>query len=87
MVTIKNTGSSNVKMRGWKLLSVEGNQTFAFPDDFVLNAGSSVNITSGRNAVHNPPKSLKWTGSYIWNNDGDSAKLIDPFGKTISEYK
>lgn len=84
-MTIKNSGSSNVKMKGWKLERVVGNQTYTFPDDFVLNAGASVNITSGSNAVHNPPKSLKWTGSNIWNNDGDAAKLIDPYGKVVSQ--
>ena len=85
VVTIKNTGSTDVKMKGWKLVSVTGNQTFNFPDNFVLKAGASVNITAGPKAVDNPPKSLKWTGSYIWNNSGDAAKLVDPYGKVINQ--
>ena len=85
VVTIKNNGSSNVKMKGWKLISVVGNQTFTFPENFVLNAGASVNITAGPKAVNNPPKSLKWTGSYIWNNSGDAAKLVDPYGNVIHQ--
>ena len=85
VVTIKNSGSTDVKMKGWKLVSVTGNQTFNFPDNFVLKAGASVNITAGPKAVDNPPKSLKWTGSYIWNNSGDAAKLVDPYGKVIHQ--
>ena len=85
VVTVKNTGSSNIKMKGWKLVSVTGNQSYTFPEDFVLKAGASVNITAGPKAVNNPPASLKWTGSYIWNNTGDAAKLLDPYGKVISQ--
>jgi competence protein ComEC len=41
-----------------KLVSVTGNQTFNFPDDYVLKAGASVNITAGPNATNNPPTCL-----------------------------
>jgi competence protein ComEC len=85
VVTIKNTGSSDVKMKGWKLISVTGNQTFNFPDNYVLKAGASVNINAGPNATHNPPTSLEWIEKYIWNNSGDAAKLIDPYGKVINQ--
>jgi len=46
--------------------------------------GSSVNITAGPNAVDNPPSSLKWTGAYIWNNDGDAAELYDQNGDLVN---
>jgi competence protein ComEC len=68
-----------------KLVSVTGNQTFNFPDDYVLKAGASVNITAGPNATNNPPTSLEWTKKYIWNNSGDVAKLVDPYGKVINQ--
>lgn len=71
-------------MTGSILISLEGNQTFTFPDRFILKAEASVNITSGRNAEDNPPASLKWTGKYMWNNDGDLAHLVDPNGKLVS---
>lgn len=83
VVTVKNIGSTTVTMTGWILLSVKGHQSFTFPDGFVLNAGESVNITSGPSAVDNPPYSLKWTESYMWNQKGDPAKLYDPFRKVI----
>jgi competence protein ComEC len=80
---IKNMGTNDVTMTGWKLVSVNGNQTFNFPDGFVLKAGQTVLITSGPNAAEKLPSKLFWTEKNIWNNSGDSAKLYDPFGKLI----
>jgi competence protein ComEC len=80
---IKNMGTNDVTMTGWKLVSVNGNQTYEFPDRYVLNAGQTVLITSGPNAVEKLPSKLFWTEKNIWNNSGDSAKLFDPFGKLI----
>ncbi|RNF39756.1 S-layer homology domain-containing protein [Planococcus salinus] len=83
VVTVKNNGTTNVDMTNWTLLSTVGNQTYTFPDGFVLQAGASVNITAGANAVHNPPSSLEWSGAYIWNNDGDAAELYGPNGSLV----
>ncbi|WP_421381724.1 cell wall-binding repeat-containing protein [Bacillus salacetis] len=85
IVTIKNIDSKDIPMAGWKLVSVEGNQTFDFPSDFVLKKGQSVNVAAGRSAVHNPPAQLLWTNGYIWNNSGDAAVLYDPQGVKIDE--
>ncbi|MDX8344137.1 S-layer homology domain-containing protein [Rossellomorea sp. YZS02] len=86
VVQIKNNGNNDVNMTGWKLVSVEGNQTYDFPANFILKAGSTVHVTSGQNAVHNPPAYLKWTGGYIWNNEGDTARLVNAEGVNVSEY-
>ena len=32
------------------------------------------------------PGVLVWTRKYIWNNQGDSAELIDANGKLVSRY-
>lgn len=84
-VTIKNIGNTSINMTGWILLSVKGHQTFTFPDGFVLKEGESVNLLSGPNAVDNPPFSLKWTESLMWNKKGDPAELYDPFGQLIHQ--
>jgi competence protein ComEC len=86
VVKIRNNGSQDVNMTGWKLVSIEGNQTYDFPANYVLKAGSTVHITSGRNAINNPPYYLEWTGSYIWNNAGDPAALYNAEGVKVSEY-
>ncbi|WP_408008448.1 MBL fold metallo-hydrolase [Pseudalkalibacillus sp. A8] len=46
-VTIKNMDTQDIPMGGWRLVSVEGNQTFYFPGDFVLKKGSTVKIVAG----------------------------------------
>ncbi|RNF41207.1 hypothetical protein [Planococcus salinus] len=59
-------------------MSVNGDEVYEFPDEFILRSGHSVNITSGPNAVHNPPESLKWTETSVWEDSGDPAKLYEP---------
>ncbi|CAN0220894.1 unnamed protein product, partial [Chrysoparadoxa australica] len=83
IVTIKNTSTTDQDMTGWKIVSVEGNQTYDFPSGYILKAGATVYVTSGRNAKEEPPTYLKWTGSYIWNNEGDSAELYNAKGEKV----
>lgn len=87
IVTIKNNDTINVPMTGWKLVSVEGNQTYQFPDGYTLKAGATVYVTSGANAKDQPPTYLKWTGAYIWNNSGDAAELYNAEGVKVSEVR
>jgi competence protein ComEC len=82
-VSVKNIGTNDVTMTGWKLVSVNGNQTYDFPKGFVLKSGKTVTITSGTNAVEAWPSTLMWTKSNIWNNSGDRAELYDPTGKLL----
>lgn len=85
VVAIKNLGTTTINLSGWRLISVEGNQIYNFPS-YSLAAGATVYVASGANAKSGGSY-LKWTGSYIWNNSGDAAKLIDPKGVTIHELK
>jgi competence protein ComEC len=83
LISIKNKGTTNVLMTNWKIVSVNGNQTYVFPTGFILKAGQTVTVTAGPKAIEKQPTHLLWTKSYIWNNTNDSAKLYDPFGKLI----
>lgn len=82
VVTLTNYDRVNADMTGFTLVSVNGNEVYEFPDGFILRSGQSVNITSGPNAVHNPPESLKWTEESVWNDSGDPAKLFE-FGTSL----
>jgi competence protein ComEC len=84
LISIKNKGTSNVVMTNWKIVSVNGNQTYVFPTGFILKAGQTVTVTAGPNGYEKQPTHLLWTKSYIWNNTNDQAKLYDPFGKLIN---
>lgn len=87
VVTIKNIGSANTDMTGWKVVSVEGNQTYEFPNGYILKAGATVYVTSGRDAKDQPPTYLKWSSAYIWNNDGDTARLLNSDGGLVEENR
>ncbi|WP_281201111.1 MBL fold metallo-hydrolase [Orenia metallireducens] len=85
IVKIQNTHESTIDISGWKLVSVKGGQSFIFPPATIIKAGAIIKITSGKNAKSGP-NNLKWTDSYIWNNDGDPARLYDKDGKLVGEY-
>lgn len=69
------------------MVSEVGSQKFNFPDGYILKAGECVNILSDRNAIEEAPTNFKWTGAYIWNNDGDTAALYDAEGTLISRVE
>ena len=83
-VRITNKGSSSVTMTGYTLYSTVGSQSYSFPNGYTLGGGSTVTVTSGPGAVHNPPSTLKGWSGYVWNNDGDTAQLKDPSGKVVA---
>lgn len=81
LVTIKNTGTADVNLIGWVLVSVTGNQRYTFPS-YALKIGASVTVASG-SATGN----LKWTTSNIWNNSSsDPAQLYDSTGNLVSTF-
>ena len=90
---MSNLGTGAQNMTGWWLRSSDGqscqplvSQTYTFPGGYVLGAGASVRVTSGPNAVHNPPAVLRWTTSNIWANGGDRGDLHDQAGGLRSSY-
>ncbi|MEC3884616.1 cell wall-binding repeat-containing protein [Halobacillus sp. HZG1] len=86
-VKIKNIDNRDISMDGWRLVSVDGNQTFNFPSDYTLKEGASVTVTSGRSSYENRPSVLQWSRAYLWDNNGDTARLYDPQGGLIDEFK
>lgn len=81
-VRVDNYGSVAVSMQGWDIYSVEGPQTFNFPA-YSLPAGESVYVHSGPDAPGTGGNRIRWTTAYIWNNDGDTARLITPQGTVV----
>lgn len=85
IVTLKNIDTKDIPMDGWTLISVDGNQQYEFPSDLVLKKGASVTVTTGRSAYESRPTHLLWTTAYVWDNNGDAARLVDPQGTIIDE--
>jgi endonuclease YncB( thermonuclease family) len=79
-VDVKNTESSSLDLTGWTLEDEAGND-FAFPDGFSLGAGETVRVHSGSGT--DSSTDLYWGGSYIWNNDSDTAYVYDDDGALV----
>jgi hypothetical protein len=82
-IEIANNGPGAQNMTGWTIESIVGPQTYAFPITTTIAAGKTIRIHSGPDATDNPPGDLKWSGAYIWNNNGDKAELRDDQGRVI----
>jgi len=93
-IQITNQGTASQDMTNWKIQSyanIDGgcqptDQWYTFPAGYILDAGASVRVHSGPDAIHDPPGDLKWTTRYIWNNDGDKAVLYDAVGNVVDSY-
>ncbi len=86
VVRIKNTGEENRDLSGWKLVSVQGQQTFHFPADTIIKAGEAISVVAGPDATSGSNQFV-WDDWYIWNNNGDPAELYDAEGNLVSSHK
>ena len=82
-IEIANEGTGSMNLAGWTLMNME-NQTWSFPANFTLKAGSLVRIHSGEG---NNTASDLYNSSLPWNRTSDTATLREPTGKIVSEYK
>jgi micrococcal nuclease len=82
-VELRNEGSAAVDLTGWRVRDESASNRFDFPDGFTLAPGSEVRIRSGCGAP--TATELFWctSGAAIWNNDGDTAFLLDPAGNVV----
>jgi len=82
-VQITNKGTTDVKMSGWKITDKGPEYTYPFPSSYTLKAKTTVTLYTGKGT--NSAAKLFWgRGSYVWNNEGDTAYLYDAQGKLVS---
>jgi Lamin Tail Domain len=83
-IQLHNTGSQGVKLTSWKIRDAAGHvYTFG---TFTLYAGGYVKIHTGSGS--NTHRDRYWgSGSYIWNNDGDTGKLVRPNGSVADSCR
>ncbi|MEU1663524.1 lamin tail domain-containing protein [Streptomyces sparsogenes] len=71
-VQIKNSTSSAVQLKGYTLRDNTG-YTYTFPS-YKISAGKTVKVHTGKGTQS--PGHVYWgRGSYVWNNDKDTATL------------
>lgn len=80
-IQVRNFSSVPRNLGGWRIRDA-ANHTFVFPSGFILKAGTTVTVHTGKGT--NKPTSLYWQqGWYIWNNTGDNARLQTPSDTVI----
>ena len=79
-VRLKNTGSKGKFLTGWTIRDTSSH-VYKF-GSFKLGAGKSVTIHTGRGS-NTASNRYQRSGWYIWNNDGDTAKLKNKAGNVI----
>lgn len=82
-VEIANEGTGSMNLTGWTLMNME-NQTYSFPANFALKAGTLVRVHAGKG--NNTAADL-FNSTLHWNKEGDTATLMDATGEIVSEYK
>uniref|UniRef100_A0A7S4GIU7 LTD domain-containing protein n=1 Tax=Eutreptiella gymnastica TaxID=73025 RepID=A0A7S4GIU7_9EUGL len=82
---VHNSGSQPLSVEGWQLFSLTGNQHYFFPKDTVIPSQKNLVVRSGHHSdlQCQGPLELHWTNRYIWNNDGDTAALLDATGQVV----
>jgi micrococcal nuclease len=82
-VAVANRGRERVALTGWVVKDTSASHRFTFPDGYALDGGRAVRVYSGCGQAS--ATALYWCnqGSAIWNNDGDTAFLLDPSGNVV----
>ncbi|MBG0749194.1 MAG: lamin tail domain-containing protein [Planktothrix agardhii KL2] len=83
-IEISNPGNSPANLSGWKITSAGSlKQVFTFPQGTILEAGKSFRVYT--NEVHPETGGFSFgSGTAIWNDAGDEAKLFDAAGNNVS---
>jgi len=79
-IRLRNTGDAARALTGWRVRDAAGH-LYVF-GTYTLAAGKTVTIHTGSGS--NTARHRYWgSGSYIWNNDGDTARLRRPNGTLV----
>ena len=84
-VEVDNTGDQPVDLTGWGVRDESASHRFTFTDGYRLAGGATVRIHTGCGLP--TAADLYWCirGSAVWNNDGDTAFLVDPSGNVADQ--
>jgi competence protein ComEC len=82
-VVLTNTGDAPVDLSGW-VLTDESGARYTFPEGVTLGAGDAVTVRTG--AGTDTATDRYWdAGRPVWNNDGDTVRLLRPDGTVVTE--
>jgi lamin tail-like protein len=79
-IRLRNTGSTNRSLTGWRIRDASGH-VYKF-GTFTLRAGRAVTVHTGNGS--NTAFNRYWrSDGYIWNNNGDTARLRNASGTVV----
>jgi hypothetical protein len=82
-ICFQNHDALAANMTGW-VAHDAANKRYTFPG-FVLSPGAKVRLFTGSGP--DGGEALYWgQGNAVWNNDGDTATLLDATGELVDEY-
>jgi micrococcal nuclease len=83
---IRNESPGPVDLSAWTLKDDSASHRYTFPVGFALLASEQVKVMTGCGV--DTPTDLYWcnTDSAVWNNDGDTAFLLDPSENIHTSY-
>ena len=85
-IEIENRGESETSLADWSLRDESTRHRFDFPD-VTISPGQRIRIFTGcgENALDRDPGEIFWCDPEppVWNNDGDTAFLLDPNGTFV----
>jgi 5-hydroxyisourate hydrolase-like protein (transthyretin family) len=82
---VRNTGAAAINLAGWKLDAGDRSQRFTLAS-YHLKKGATLRIHTGPGTTRAGHLFLG-SGRPVWNNDGDTATLIDPHNVAVSRYR
>lgn len=98
---VVNSSVVAVSLHGWVLESSRGAQLYQFASDLQLPPGGCVLVTSGSEEIQASAlaevraevgdgtlvQHVSWTKRHVWNNEGDTARLLGPEQKVVDEVE
>ena len=83
-VVFENAGDGDLDLTGWTVED-EAGYSYQFPDGYVLTPGAQVRLRTGSGG--DTSTDLYWgSGSYVWNDGGDTVYAYDADGALAAEY-
>lgn len=83
-VVLKNTSGARINMGGWKVHDRGTKHTYIVSRGFRIAPWSKVTLHTGQG--RNTATNLYWgLRAPVWNNDGDTATLLDNLGRFLSQ--
>lgn len=79
-IQLTNTTTRGINLTGYTVRDNGDNHVYRFPANYVLGAKKTVTIRTGRGTTSATNVYFGKTTQYVWNNTGDTARLVNSRG-------